>query len=60
MYARGQGVARDLTLAYMWLSLAAAQGDVVASEYRGRLAAAMTPEQIAEAERLTRGWRPKP
>jgi TPR repeat protein len=60
MYARGQGVPRDLTLAYMWLSLAAARGDAVASEHRGRLAAAMTPEQIAEAERLTRAWRPKP
>jgi hypothetical protein len=43
-----------------WLSLAAAQGDAVASEHRGRLAAAMTPEQIAEAERLTRAWRLKP
>ena len=47
----------------MWLSLAAAQGsaadrDAYYVEVRDLAAEAMTSEQIAEAERLAREWKP--
>jgi TPR repeat protein len=58
LYAVGQGVRQDLVRAHMWLSLAAAQGYTDAVSYRDRVAAGMTAEQIAEAERLAEGWRP--
>src|SRR5579871_2886730 len=52
LYAVGQGVRQDLVRAYMWLSLAADQGYVDAVSYRNRVAAGMTPDQIAQAQRL--------
>jgi TPR repeat protein len=58
MYAQGQGVPRDNVQAYMWSSLAAAQGDSDALKNRNAVAKAMTPDQIAEAQRLARGWEP--
>ena len=65
VYFNGRGVPQDYVLAYMWLNLAAAQGsqDVPegydASSRRGHVAKFMTREQIAEAQRLAREWRPK-
>ena len=59
-YASGQGVPQDDIQAHMWLTLAAArtigqaQGLVVG--VRDDVAARMTPEQIAEAQRLAREW----
>jgi hypothetical protein len=38
----------------MWLNLAAAQGYADAVSYRERVAAQMTPDQLAEAQRLAR------
>ena len=58
MYAQGQGVAQDKAVALVWLSLAAAQGFEAARSARDRLAANMTPDQIAEAQRLAREWKP--
>ena len=49
---RGEGVAKDVRLAYMWLELAAAQGDENASKWRDVVASFMTSEQIAEAEKM--------
>ena len=49
MYAQGLGVAQDKSLAHMWLNLAAALGLEAARSARDKLAASMTPEQIAEA-----------
>ena len=43
----------------MWLSLAAMHGQDTAREKRDALATTMAPEQIAEAQRLTREWKPK-
>jgi TPR repeat protein len=60
MYARGQGVPRDYVTAYMWFDLSAAQGDQVAVSDRDAAARRMTPEQIAEAQKLAREWKPKP
>lgn len=67
-YDHGIGVERDRVQALRWLSLAVAHLDPVqdsmmrdvAVETRRRVAAAMTPDQVAEAERLAREWKPNP
>ena len=59
MYVKGQGVAQDYVKAHMWWSLAASQGEIGAISNRNILAGRMTPEQIADAEKLAREWRPK-
>ena len=56
MYARGFGVPADDVLAYMWLNLAAAQGNEDAQENKDIVEQRMTREQIAEAQRLSREW----
>jgi TPR repeat protein len=60
MYAKGQGMQRDYVSAYVWFDLAAAQGDQTAVRNRNTAAQRMTPEQIAEAQRPAREWKPKP
>ena len=50
MYANGEGVPQDFVKAHAWMNLAAAQG--FQAENRDRLAAQMTPAQIAEAQEL--------
>jgi uncharacterized protein len=60
MYATGKGVPKDLVIAYMWRNLAAAQGNAFAKEAREVLEQIMTPAQIAEGQRLSRAWKPKP
>jgi TPR repeat protein len=64
MYHEGLGVPQDYVLAHMWFNLAAAQGDWVAETFakpgRDQLAdESMTSEQIAEAQKLAREWKPK-
>ena len=59
MYELGQGVPQDYVQAYMWFNLAAARGTKGAAEWRERLAARMTPAQIAEAQKLASEWKPK-
>ena len=58
MYAKGQGVPQDYVLAHMWFNLSAAQGDETAVKNRDIVAGKMTPEQLAEAQRLAREWKP--
>ena len=62
MYHIGEGVPRDYVQAHMWYSLAAErrwhQLDVMVSN-RDDIEANMTPDQVAEAERLAREWKPK-
>lgn len=61
-YSRGTGVPKDCLEAYKWLNLAAAKGDAAADDVRMNLAAAerfLTPEQIAEGQRLAREFRPR-
>ena len=58
---------KDAVLAYMWfnLSVASYQGSVasyqgsVSAKYRDELAKTMTTVEIAEAQRLTREWKPQ-
>ena len=63
MYGSGQGVPKDDVLAYMWWNLAAAGANPGAHEKatknREIVARKMTPTQIAEAQRLSREWKPK-
>jgi len=54
MYALGQGVAQDYVQAYMWFNLGVASGDVDGVKKRDMAAAEMTPQQITEAQRMTR------
>jgi len=52
------GLPQDKVLAYMLWNLAAAGGNVNATEQRAAIAKRMTPEQIEEAQSLSRAWRP--
>jgi len=56
-YLDGEGVARDNVLAYAWSNLAAGQGKEGAGKNRDIAARRMTPAEIAEAQRLSSGWK---
>lgn len=56
MYFNGQGILQDDVQAHMWLNLAASQGAADAAKNRDVVADRMTPEQIAEAQKLAREW----
>jgi len=62
-YYQGKGVPQDYVQAHMWMDLAASgfTGDDQNKYSSGRdaVAAKMTPQQIAEAHRLARAWKPK-
>ena len=64
LYRFGKGVPQDSTQAYMWFSLAASQTtggeQETIAEMRESAASHMTSEQIKEAQRLAREWKPKP
>ncbi len=64
MYYYGKGVPKDYVLAYMWINLAVANSteeDVSEQgvKRRDELEKNMTPEQITEAQRRSREWKPK-
>jgi TPR repeat protein len=59
MYERGDGVQQDYVRAYMWYSLGAANGAEAGARLRDALAKRMEPDQITEAQRLAREWKPK-
>jgi TPR repeat protein len=64
MYGDGEGVPQDNVKAYMWLSLASLSAPdavkrQVALQARDMVAASMTPEQIAGAQRLANEWKPQ-
>ena len=52
------GMPQDVVLAYMLWNLAAASGNANAVEQRAAIARRMTPEQIEEAQAMSRSWRP--
>ena len=65
MYAEGLGVPQNDVQAYKWYSLAVAGLPVSNTEnrenaikYRDHLAAKMTPDQVAEAQKLASEWKP--
>ncbi len=66
LYAEGRGVMQDYVQAYMWFNLAAehirasnAEARNSAMKNRDAVAAKMTPEQIAQAQKLVDEWKPK-
>jgi S1-C subfamily serine protease len=61
-YLFGDGVPKDLLLTYMWANLAAAQGSeqrLVAQKLLTACEGHMTADEIAEAQRLSREFRPR-
>lgn len=62
LYVAGLGVVQDYVQAYMWFNLPSAGStgaQTYARSYRDKLAQKMTPEQVEEAQTLTRQWTPK-
>ena len=60
-YYQGEGVPQDYVLAHMWFNLAAAREGSLgrnAAKNRDMIAKQMTREQIAEAQRMAREWKP--
>ncbi len=51
------GLPQDKVLAYMLWNLAAAGGNMNATEQRAAIAKRMTPEQIEEAQAMSRNWK---
>ena len=58
IYEKGEGVARDYIQALVFRTLAARDGGPFMAARRDHLAELMTRDQIAEAERLAREWKP--
>jgi TPR repeat protein len=58
MYFDGRGVQQNYVSAYMWFDLAAVRKHKIAAKSRAIVAAKMTPAQIADAQRLSREWKP--
>ena len=66
MYEKAEGVPQDYVQAHKWYNLAATyspdpsegEGRAAALRNRDRVAAKMTPAQIAEAQKLAREWKP--
>ena len=62
-YSLGIGVPQDYIQAHMWANLASARStgraeQKLRADLREAIAAKMTPEQIGEAQRLAREWKP--
>lgn len=56
MYFQGKGVIRDIVQAHMWANLAVINGNGNAVKGRETIEAQMSPDQIAEANRLANEW----
>jgi hypothetical protein len=54
MYENGQGLVQNYPRAHMWYNLAAVSSDAIPLRNRELVAARMTPQQIAEAQKLAR------
>jgi TPR repeat protein len=59
LYEPGRGVPQDFVQAHMWANLASIEGSADAVTTRDRVTRLMTREQIAQAQEMARGWRPK-
>lgn len=56
VYAAGRGVPADLVLAHKWFNIAVARGHQEAAARRAELAAEMSRDEIATAQREARSW----
>ena len=59
LFEKGYGVPQDYASAHMWANLVAAQGGEGSQTLRALIAGKMTPDQIAEAQRMAREWMAK-
>ncbi len=59
MYEKGRGIPQNYTLAHMWFNLASSAGLETGSRNRDRIASKISPDQIAQAQRLAVEWRRK-
>lgn len=59
MHNKGRGVLGDEVEAYKWANIAVARGNKDAMKVKDILTKRMTSEQIAEAQKLNREWKPK-
>ncbi len=57
MYAEGDGVQRDNVLAYGWFKLAAITGKTAAITKRAHAQSQLSDNELAEAQRLSSGWK---
>ena len=55
-YYNGKGVPQDEVSAHAWFNFSSANAFEDASENRDEIAKNMTPEQLAEAQKLSREW----
>jgi uncharacterized protein len=58
LYENGYGVGKDLLIAYALYDLAAADSNQKANENLSRVAKLLKPEQLLEAQSLSRDWKP--
>ena len=58
LYLQGLGALQDYVLAHMWFNLAASRGEMEALKERDAVMGKMTPQQVAEAQKRAREWRP--
>ena len=58
LHVQGLGVLQDYVQAHVWFNLAASRGEAAALDEREAVAAKMTPEQVARAQKLAPAWRP--
>ena len=58
MYEKGRGVPQSNVEAHMWFNLAGMQGFETGLKNRIRIATQMSREQVAEAQKLARDWKP--
>lgn len=56
MHYDGDGVPQDYITAYMWANLTTASGDQIPKDLRDELLQKLTPEQVAEGQKMTREW----
>ncbi len=56
MHQQGNGVKKDDTIAHMWYGISGLNGSKTGSGLKAVIAIQMTPEQITQAEQLTREW----
>jgi|SRR5579872_5172051 len=59
LYFAGKGVKRDYVQSYKWFSICAAAGNDTCAEHRDIVAKKLSASKLAEAQRLTRDWKPK-
>jgi uncharacterized protein len=56
--ANGQGITKDYVLAHMWYNLSGLQGNIDAKRQISALETSMSSEQIEQAQKMVREWKP--